>query len=272
MFFLLKKFFSSSFFFFLGGGLRFFWGVSQIFFFFFLGVGFYRFYIFWTFFGFFRSFWIFFWIFRILLTFLDFWIFEFFWFFLFFWVFFGFISKLLMLLLKVIKVTTGHQKLPKVGQNSLITSFFARRAKQASAEGRSLPQELEVGPRSGPYFLVLLKGVSTTWVGETLNWHGSQVNLRYDKCGLHFKTVDVTPPNIQEQHPWSSWQGPPGPQEVSRWQKTEAEGQESCSQSTNWDWCHYWMSMKLVLSQKRKLYPMRMRKKYWDIWEYNQIF
>ena len=36
--------------------------------------------------------------------------------------------------------------------------FFARRAKKDSAEGRSPPQELEVGPRSGPYLLVLLKG------------------------------------------------------------------------------------------------------------------
>ena len=37
---------------------------------------------------------------------------------------------------------------------SIISSFFARRAKQASAEGRSPPQELEVGPRSGPYLLL----------------------------------------------------------------------------------------------------------------------
>ena len=41
-----------------------------------------------------------------------------------------------------------------MGQNSIISSFFARRAKKASAEGRSPPQELEVGPRSGPYLLV----------------------------------------------------------------------------------------------------------------------
>ena len=31
--------------------------------------------------------------------------------------------------------------------------FFAQRAKKASAEGPSPPQELEVGPRSGPYLL-----------------------------------------------------------------------------------------------------------------------
>ena len=51
-------------------------------------------------------------------------------------------------------VTTGHQKLPKMGQNSIKSSFFARRAKKASAKGRSPPQELKVGPRSGPYLLV----------------------------------------------------------------------------------------------------------------------
>ena len=68
--------------------------------------------------------------------------------------FFLFLSKLLRLLLNVTTVTTGHQKSPKSGQNSKKSSFFARRAKKASAEGRSPPQELEVGPRSGPYLLV----------------------------------------------------------------------------------------------------------------------
>ena len=60
-----------------------------------------------------------------------------------------------MLLLKVPKVTTGHQKLPNMGQNSIISPFFAGRAKKALAKGQSPPQELEVGPRSGPYLLVL---------------------------------------------------------------------------------------------------------------------
>ena len=46
-------------------------------------------------------------------------------------------------------------------QNSIISSFFARRAKKTTAEGRSPPQELEVGPRSGPYILVHLK---TIWL------------------------------------------------------------------------------------------------------------
>ena len=56
------------------------------------------------------------------------------------------------LLLNVTMVTTGHQKLSKMGQNSIKKAlFFARRAKKASAEGGSPPQELEVGP----YLLVI---------------------------------------------------------------------------------------------------------------------
>ena len=56
-------------------------------------------------------------------------------FFGFFYVFFGFFLKLLWLLLQVTKVTTGHQKSLKLGQNSIISFFIARRAKKASAEG-----------------------------------------------------------------------------------------------------------------------------------------
>ena len=42
--------------------------------------------------------------------------------------------------------------------------FFGRRAKKASAEGQSPPQELELGPRRGPYLLVQAKhgGLSRT--------------------------------------------------------------------------------------------------------------
>ena len=54
----------------------------------------------------------------------------------------------------VTKVTTGHQKLLKMGQTSIISPFFPEGQKQPSAEGRSPPQELEVGLRSGPYLLV----------------------------------------------------------------------------------------------------------------------
>ena len=122
----------------------------------------------WFFFlGFQDFFFVFFWIF---LDFLGvfrflwlFWIwgfFEFFWifkiFFGFFLVFWGFLSKLLRSLLNVIKVTTEHKKLPKMGQNSIISSFFDRRAKKAWAKGQSPPQERKVGPCSGPYLLVLL--------------------------------------------------------------------------------------------------------------------
>ena len=40
-----------------------------------------------------------------------------------------------------------------MGQNSIIS----QRAKKASAEGQRPLQELEVGPRSGPYLLVISK-------------------------------------------------------------------------------------------------------------------
>ena len=68
--------------------------------------------------------------------------------------FLGFLSKFLRLLLKATKVTTGRQKLQKLGQNSIISSFFAQRAKKALAKDRRPPQELELCPRSGPYLLV----------------------------------------------------------------------------------------------------------------------
>ena len=64
------------------------------------------------------------------------------------------------LLLKVTEVTTEHQKWPKIGQNSIIRFFLPERQKQPSAEGRSPPQELEVGPRSEPYLLVLTNEAS----------------------------------------------------------------------------------------------------------------
>ena len=68
-------------------------------------------------------------------------------------------KKILRLLLKgtMSMVATGHQKLPKMSQNSIISPFFAQRAKKALAKGRSPSQVLEVGPRSGPHLLVFLK-------------------------------------------------------------------------------------------------------------------
>ena len=81
--------------------------------------------------------------------FLDFGFFNFLYFlFIFFIDFF----KLLRLLLKVTKVTTGEQKWPKVGQNSIINFLGAKKSL-----GRSPPQKLEVGPRSEPYLLVYIK-------------------------------------------------------------------------------------------------------------------
>ena len=53
----------------------------------------------------------------------------------------------------VTKVTSRHQKWPKMGQNSIISPYFAKK-KNASAKGRSPPQELEVGVRSWPNLLV----------------------------------------------------------------------------------------------------------------------
>ena len=43
----------------------------------------------------------------------------------FFLLVYGFFLKLLRLPLKATKVTTGHQKWPKMGPNSIISSFFA---------------------------------------------------------------------------------------------------------------------------------------------------
>ena len=50
------------------------------------------------------------------------------------------------------------KKYQNLGKSSIKSFFFARRPNKASAEGRSPPQELEEGPRSGPYLLVLLSG------------------------------------------------------------------------------------------------------------------
>ena len=98
-----------------------------------------------------------FWIFWIFLDFLGFT--EFFWIFFGFLCFFWFLSKLLRLLLNVTTVTTGHQKLSKIGQNSIKSPFFPVGKKSF---GQSPPQELEVGPRSGPYILVELKSFMET--------------------------------------------------------------------------------------------------------------
>ena len=89
-----------------------------------------------------------------------------------------------MLLLKVTKVTTGHQKLPKMGQNSIISCFFARRAKKASAEGRIPPQELEVGQHSGPYLLVI---IITVPVPKELSVLLTEFITHWAELTTHFK-------------------------------------------------------------------------------------
>ena len=70
--------------------------------------------------------------------------------------FYWFFPKLLRLLLKITKVTNRHQQWPKMGQNSIISPFFARSTKKASAESRSPPKELVEGPRRRPYLLVYI--------------------------------------------------------------------------------------------------------------------
>ena len=62
-----------------------------------------------------------------------------------------------MLLLKVTEVTTEHQKWPNIRQNSIRSPFLPKGQKKASVKGQSPPQELDVGPRSGPYPLVFYK-------------------------------------------------------------------------------------------------------------------
>ena len=93
--------------------------------------------------------------------FLDFFLFRNFWTYLDFQIFFNFgffislrfCSKLLMLILKVTKVTTGHQKFPKMGQNSILSFFFPKGQKKPKPKAEAL-QEIEVDPYSKPYLLV----------------------------------------------------------------------------------------------------------------------
>ena len=98
---------------------------------------------------FFLDFLDFFWIFWVFWTFFGFW--DFLNFFEIFWIFFVIVTNF------TTKCYHGYFWTPKMGQNSIKSFFFARRAKIALAEGRSPPQELEVGPRSGPYLLVVIK-------------------------------------------------------------------------------------------------------------------
>ena len=70
---------------------------------------------------------------------------------------------------KVTKVTTksyqGYYFTPKIAKNGpkqhIRLFFFARKAKKVSAEAQSPLQELEIGPRSGPYLLVSFNSLNT---------------------------------------------------------------------------------------------------------------
>ena len=105
-------------------------------------------------------------------------------------------------------VTTGHQKLPKMGQNSIISSIFCPKGKKRL--GRSPPLELEVGSRCGLYLLVFVKAAfpieipivtskcylhrareKTKKVLESDN-HGEQIgNMQNDQCWLWLKRETV---------------------------------------------------------------------------------
>ena len=62
------------------------------------------------------------------------------------WIFFG----LFCIHFKVTKVTTGHQNCLKLAKKHNKFFFLPQGQKNPLAEGRSPPQELEVGLRSGP--------------------------------------------------------------------------------------------------------------------------
>ena len=104
-------------------------------------------------------------------------------FFRFFMVFDGLLQRLL---LKVTKVTTGNQKWLKMGQNNTFKSFFAQRAKKALPEGQSPPQELEEGPRSGPYLLVCGKKRRTT-----KNWLKNPINFFFFRILIQVMVINV---------------------------------------------------------------------------------
>ena len=72
-------------------------------------------------------------------------------------------------------VTTKHQKLPKMGQNSIKRFFFCPKGEKSLGLGRSPPQELEVGPRR-PYLLVPLKAKKSK-----KNYEKPQKSKKYQK-------------------------------------------------------------------------------------------
>ena len=83
-----------------------------------------------------------------------------------------------------------------MGQNSKISIFFARKAKQASAEGRSPSQELEVGPRSGLYLLVLVKTKFMLKPLEAMNAAMAQTDIQTNTT-TDIATYRLNPPRGQ---------------------------------------------------------------------------
>ena len=116
-----------------------------------------------------------------------------------FFVFLGFLSKLLRLQLKATKVATKQQKLPKMGESSLIGSLFARRVKKALAKGQSSPQYLEVGLRSGPYLLVCpnMTGFVLKLTGLVLNM--TEIVLKMTGFEILFNHMGLAQPGLLVQ-------------------------------------------------------------------------
>ena len=79
-------------------------------------------------------------------------------------------------------------------------SFFAGRAKKASAKGRSPPHELEVSPRSGLYLLVTLynsfekfiKGKLRLSLGHRPKWGWEGGSVPIKKIGVGVETQSKT--------------------------------------------------------------------------------
>ena len=77
-----------------------------------------------------------------------------------FWIFFCFFGIPFKVTTKSYQGYYWEPTIAKKGQNSIISSlFFPEGQQKALDEGRSPPQELEVGPRSGPYLLVQITEV-----------------------------------------------------------------------------------------------------------------
>ena len=74
-------------------------------------------------------------------------------------------------------------------QRGLPRLVFAQRARKGL--GRSPPQELEVGPRSGPYLLVLIKGVRETVPSQTSDMGKKTVSVLAHSCFLPLRANSI---------------------------------------------------------------------------------